>query len=63
MFRKIIKKLTCQHEWEKIWLESAYWSGKEGANALSTWMCKCEKCGKRKLVCFEDTENGEKEVR
>lgn len=63
MFRKIIKRLICRHDWERMWLESAYWSGEEGTNPLSTWMCKCKKCDKHKFICFEDTESGEKEVK
>lgn len=53
MIFNLIKKLLCNHDWEKIRFSSFYWDGDWSHNYTEYYACKCSKCGRRKVIPFE----------
>lgn len=53
MMLGIVKKLLCNHDWEKMRFDSFWWDGDWNHNGTDYYVCRCIKCGTRKVLPFE----------
>lgn len=52
---RLLKKIFCKHDWEKVWFDIS-WQQTEQSYVEERWCCKCKKCGRKKIVVFENRD-------